>query len=92
MKQVGQQSARKWFNGEENLTANEILSDNEIVQPVINEEEANPAMKQQPHEQDLVPTEKISHTAALHHVQCLMDYTEQQEGQLSHKKMMLRNL
>jgi hypothetical protein len=28
---------RKWFNEEENLTANKILSDNEIVQPVINE-------------------------------------------------------
>jgi hypothetical protein len=77
---------RKWFNEEENLIANEILSDNEIMQPVINEEEVNPEMKQQPHEQDLVPTEKVSHSASLHHLQCLMDYTGQQEGQFFHRK------
>jgi hypothetical protein len=38
-------------------------------------------MKEHPHEQDLVPTEKISHSAPLHHVQCQLDYMEQQKGQ-----------
>jgi hypothetical protein len=73
----------KWFNVGEDLTGNKILSDNEIVHHVINEEEAKFEMKEHPHEQDLVPTEKVSHSSALCCVQCPMDYLEQQKGQFS---------
>jgi DNA mismatch repair ATPase MutS len=68
------------------LTDNEISSDNEIVQHVTKEEEANSEMKEHPHEQDLVPTKKVSHSSALRCVQSPMDYMEQQD------RMMLQNL
>jgi hypothetical protein len=88
---VDEEAVREWLTADENLTGHEILSEDEIVRRVTNEE-APPTLNEDLKEEDLVPTNKITHSTALTHMEALLDYVEQEDDIALAGKMMLRNL
>jgi hypothetical protein len=89
---MDEEAIRDWLKANENLTGHEILSDDEMVRRVTNEEETPPTRNEDLAEEDLVPANKISHSTALTHVEALLDYVEQEDDIALADKMMLRNL
>jgi hypothetical protein len=89
---VDEEAVHEWLKADENLTAHEILSDDEMVRRVTNEKEAPPILNEDLEEEDLVPANKISHSPALTHVEALLDYVEQEDDIALADKMMLHNL
>jgi hypothetical protein len=88
---VDEQAVRGWLKADENLIGHEILSADDMVRRVTNEE-APPTLNEDLEEEDLVPANKISYSTALTHVKALLDYAEQEDDIALADKMMLRNL
>lgn len=86
---VDEEVVRDWLNEDKNLPGHEVLNDAEIIQHVTGDvqNETSPC-----DEDELIPEQRISHNAALTHVEALLDYLEREEDSKCIDKVMLRNL
>ncbi|PNF43064.1 Jerky protein homolog-like [Cryptotermes secundus] len=89
--EVNEENIREWFNCDSCEPGFEMLSSDEIVtsmgvQPEEREESENEE------EVDSVASKKVSHGAALNHLESLLDYLESEEDSLLSDKLILRRL
>ncbi|PNF42464.1 hypothetical protein B7P43_G08744 [Cryptotermes secundus] len=89
--EVNEKNIREWFDCDLCEPGFEMLSSDEIVslvgvQPKEREESENEE------EVDSTASKKISHGAALNHLESLLDYLESEENSLLSDKLILRRL
>lgn len=88
---VDQQNVIEWFECDNNLTAFETLTDEEILQQARGEAASDDDASDEGEGEEQT-NNVITHGAARHHVECLLDYLEGQSDTLLCDKLTLRKL
>lgn len=85
----------EWFQCDKDLPSLEMMSDEEIVRRATQgqgEMESDEEGVEEGGEEASADTDKITHSAALKHLECFLDYLEGQEDTLICDKLMLPKL
>lgn len=85
----------EWFQCDKDLPSFEMMSDEEIVRRATQgqgETESDEEGVVEGGEEASADTDNITHSAALNHLECLLDYLEGQEDTLICDKLMLTKL